>query len=85
MPVLYVDGDRLYYLDEVAGTPVIFIHGSRGGAGQWRALSSRLQDSYRTICLDLFGSGQSESWPIERHWTVDDDSREDAIEGFTDK
>ena len=61
MPILNVDGDRLYYLDEGAGTPVIFIHGSCGGADQWRALSSRFQESYRTICLDLFGSGQSES------------------------
>jgi pimeloyl-ACP methyl ester carboxylesterase len=75
MPVLNVDGDRLHYLDEGAGTPVIFVHGSCGGAGQWRALASRLQDSYRTICLDLFGAGRSEPWPLERPWTVDDDSR----------
>ncbi|MHA1153254.1 MAG: alpha/beta fold hydrolase [Alphaproteobacteria bacterium] len=75
MPVLDVNGDRLHYLDEGAGRPVIFVHGSCGGAGQWNALSTRLQESYRTICLDLFGSGQSEPWPIKRPWTVEDDSR----------
>lgn len=75
MPVLNVDGDRLHYLDEGAGTPVIFVHGSCGGAGQWRGLASRLQENYRTICLDLFGSGLSEPWPLERPWMVEDDSR----------
>ncbi len=75
MPTWKVNGDRLHTLDEGAGTPVIFVHGSCGGAGQWKALASRLQDNYRTICLDLFGSGLSEPWPLERPWTVADDSR----------
>lgn len=75
MPVLNVNGDRLHYLDAGVGPSVIFVHGSCGGAGQWRALASRLQKNHRAICLDLFGSGQSEPWPIERPWTVADDSR----------
>lgn len=34
MPILDVNGDRLHYLDEGSGTPVVFVHGSCGGAGQ---------------------------------------------------
>jgi len=40
MPVLNVDGDRLHYFDEGAGTPVIFIHGSCGGRC-WRTTVRR--------------------------------------------
>ncbi len=75
MPTLNVDGDTLHFTDDGAGVPIIFVHGSCGGAGQWRALSGSLQDNYRTICVDLFGSGKSEPWPLSREWTVDDDSR----------
>ena len=53
----------------------MFVHGSCGGAGQWKNLASRLQDDYRTICVDLLGSGQSETWPIEREWSLDIDER----------
>jgi pimeloyl-ACP methyl ester carboxylesterase len=75
MPVLDVDGDRLHYVEEGAGVPVVLVHGSCGGAGQWKALVTGLSEEYRTVCLDLFGKGQSEPWPMERQWTVDDDGR----------
>jgi pimeloyl-ACP methyl ester carboxylesterase len=75
MTVLDVDGDKLHFVDEGAGAPVVFVHGSCGGARQWKGLASALCDDYRTICIDLFGSGQSESWPIERQWRVDYDGR----------
>ena len=75
MTIIDVDGDRLHFIDEGAGAPVVFVHGSCGGARQWKGLASALGDECRTVCIDLFGSGQSESWPIERQWHVDEDSR----------
>ncbi len=75
MPVLDVGTDRLHFFDEGSGTPVVFIHGSCGGGTQWKRLSSALQEEYRTLCLDLFDCGQSQPWPIEREWTVEDDER----------
>lgn len=75
MPTISVDGDRLHYTDEGAGAPIIFIHRSCGGAGQWRGLAAGLKHRYRTVCPDLFGSGQSQHWPIERKWSARDDGR----------
>lgn len=75
MTVLDVYGDKLHFIDEGSGAPVVFVHGSCGGARQWKGLASALRDGYRTICIDLFGSGQSAPWPIERQWSVDDDGR----------
>lgn len=75
MPVLEVGSDRLHFFDEGSGATVVFIHGSCGSGTQWKRLSSALQENYRTICLDLFGCGQSQPWPIEREWTVEDDER----------
>ena len=75
MPTLSVDGDALHFSDEGAGVPVVFVHGSCGGGGQWRALASALKERYRTVCVDLFGSGKSEAWPLERVWSRADDDR----------
>lgn len=75
MTIVDIDGDKLHFADQGSGAPVVFVHGSCGGARQWKGLASALRDDYRTICIDLFGSGQSGSWPIERQWRVDDDGR----------
>ncbi len=85
MPILNIDGDRLHYADSAEGgdgVPVVFVHGSCGGGGQWKSLAGALSEDYRTICIDLFGSGRSEPWPIERHWTTRDDER--AIDAVLD-
>lgn len=75
VPVLNVGADRLHFLDEGAGRPIVFIHGSCGSGAQWKSLASDLQEDYRTLCVDLFGCGQSQPWPIEREWTIADDER----------
>ncbi len=75
MPTIDVGGDALHYTDKGTGAPVLFVHGSCGGGGQWKALAGGLEHDYRTICIDLFGAGRSEPWPIERVWTVEDDKR----------
>jgi len=75
MTIIDVGGDRLHFVDEGSGTPVLFVHGSCGGAGQWKGLASALCDDHRTICIDLIGAGRSQSWPIERQWSVEDDGR----------
>ncbi len=75
MPVLDVDSDKLFYVEEGAGTPILFVHGSCGSGAQWKALSLGLQDGYRTICIDNLGNGRNQPWPIERVWTPADDER----------
>ncbi len=75
MAELLVGGDRLYFSDQGTGEPIIFVHGSCGGGAQWRGLSGLLKDTYRVVCPDLFGCGDSEPWPLERVWTLKDDER----------
>lgn len=75
MPFLEVGGDRLHFFADGTGAPVIFVHGSCGGGGQWKALAGALKDDYRTLCIDMLGAGQSEAWPLEREWTLDVDAR----------
>ncbi len=75
MPTVRVDGDKLHFFESGNGTPIIFVHGSGGGGGQWGGFCRELSNSYRCISLDLFGSGKSEIWPLEREWTTRDDER----------
>jgi pimeloyl-ACP methyl ester carboxylesterase len=75
MPTIDVDGDKLHFVENGSGIPIIFVHGSCGGGGQWGGLSSGLSDRFRCVSLDLFGSGKSEAWPFEREWTNRDDER----------
>ena len=83
MPYLDVEGDRVHYLDEGSGVPIVFIHGSCGGAGQWKSMSSALASRFRTVCIDMPGHGQSSAWPLDRKWSLDDDER--AIEAVLSK
>lgn len=68
--------DRIHYIDE--GTPdlptVVMVHGSCGGAGQWKRLADRLIEQFHVVRIDLPGMGNSTSMPIERVWTIDDDA-----------
>ncbi|MCP5074529.1 MAG: alpha/beta hydrolase [Rhodobacteraceae bacterium] len=83
MPTIHVDKDKLHYFDAGSGTPILFVHGSCGGGGQWKALTTQLSADYRCISLDLFGSGASEPWPLSRKWTPQDDER--AINAVLDR
>jgi pimeloyl-ACP methyl ester carboxylesterase len=75
MPIIDVDGDKLHFIETGTGTPILFVHGSCGGGGQWKDLTAGLSNDFKCVSLDLFGSGKSESWPPEREWTTRDDER----------
>ena len=51
------------------GTPVLFVHGSCGAAAQWRRLTARVSESFRTFAIDLPGCGQSEGWVTDERWS----------------
>ena len=74
MPFIDVAGDTLHYTDEGSGTPVIFIHGSCGGAGQWSGMAGDIQTTHRAICLDMIGAGKSSPWPAGREKDPDVDA-----------
>lgn len=74
MPILSYGSDELHYqVWGDRGRPVIFVHGSCGGGGQWKSLATMLGDEFRCICSDNPGIGRSGPWPEDRVWSVADD------------
>ena len=63
MPVLTDGNLQIDYSDDGSGEPVILIHSSVSGNRQWRTLIEDLRDQYRVIAINLFGYGETSSWP----------------------
>jgi pimeloyl-ACP methyl ester carboxylesterase len=55
-----------------AGEPVILIHSSVSGRQQWRSLTGELASRFQVVAVDLFGYGESSSWPSTRRQTLAD-------------
>ncbi len=60
-----VDGQRIAYLDEGQGSPVILVHGLGGTLWNWEYQQAALSASHRVMTLDLIGSGYSDKPDIE--------------------
>jgi len=60
-----VHGQRLAYLDQGQGPPVILLHGFGGSMWQWEYQQAALSTRYRVVTLDLLGSGLSDKPGIE--------------------
>jgi pimeloyl-ACP methyl ester carboxylesterase len=59
-----------YVRDSGAGVPLVCIHASASSSGQWRPLMDRLAGRFRTLAVDLHGSGKSPDWPADRPLTL---------------
>src|SRR6266545_3572185 len=55
-----------------AGEPVILVHSSVSGRQQWRSLTGELASRFQVVAVDLFGYGESSSWPPRRPQTLTD-------------
>jgi pimeloyl-ACP methyl ester carboxylesterase len=55
-----------------AGKPVILVHSSVSGRQQWRSLTGELTSRFQVVAVDLFGYGESSSWPPTRPQTLAD-------------
>lgn len=55
-----VNGQRIAYLDQGQGPPVILIHGFGGSMWQWEYQQSALAKQFRVITPDLLGAGLSD-------------------------
>ncbi len=60
-----VDGQRIAYLDQGEGSPVILVHGLGGTLWNWEYQQVALGSTYRVITLDLIGSGYSDKPNID--------------------
>lgn len=63
MAVLSNGTFNIDYTDDGAGQTVILIHSSASGNRQWRSLIELLKDRYRVIAVNLYGYGESTTWP----------------------
>jgi haloalkane dehalogenase len=63
------DGNRLHYVDEGSGPPVLMVHGNPTWSFYYRHLVQSLQDRYRTIAVDHVGCGLS-SKPQKYSYTL---------------
>jgi pimeloyl-ACP methyl ester carboxylesterase len=61
-PPRYLDvgGQRLHYIDEGAGEPLLFVHGNPTWSFYWRNLILGLRDRYRCVAVDHIGCGLSD-------------------------
>ena len=57
---LDLDGQRLHYVDEGSGEPLLFVHGNPTWSFYWRNLILGLRDQYRCIAVDHIGCGLSD-------------------------
>ncbi|MFQ5559803.1 MAG: alpha/beta fold hydrolase [Nitrospinota bacterium] len=57
---LDIDGQRLHYLDEGTGEPVLMLHGNPTWSFYFRNLVSALRENYRVIVPDHIGCGLSD-------------------------
>jgi pimeloyl-ACP methyl ester carboxylesterase len=57
---------RAFFREVGRGAAVVCIHSSASSSAQWRPLMDRLAGRFRTLAVDLYGSGKSPMWPDDR-------------------
>jgi len=62
---LDIKGNKIHYIDEGKGDPVLFIHGNPTSSYLWRNIIPYLKDYSRCIALDHIGMGKSDKPDIK--------------------
>ncbi|HZI24946.1 MAG TPA: alpha/beta fold hydrolase [Chryseolinea sp.] len=57
---LTIDNNQLHYIDEGAGTPLLFVHGTPEWSFGYRDVIKQLRRSFRCVAIDLLGFGLSD-------------------------
>lgn len=65
---------RMHYIDEGAGTPILFCHGNPTWSFLYRQIVTRLRDRFRCIAVDYLGFGLSER-PDSYGYTIEEHAR----------
>ena len=73
-----VNGDDIYFVEEGAGQPLVFLHGNSSCAEAWFQQFAHFRDRYRCIAYDSVNHGHSSNSPRD----ADEPDRVDELEGF---
>jgi pimeloyl-ACP methyl ester carboxylesterase len=60
------------FVEAGAGPTVVLVHSSVSGARQWRRLIEDLRGDFRVRAVNLFGYGETPTWPRERAQSLAD-------------
>ena len=71
---LTIENNQLHYIDEGAGTPLLFVHGTPEWSFGYRDVIKHLRKSFRCVAIDLLGFGLSDK-PNETDYTCAGHSR----------
>ncbi|HEX8691071.1 MAG TPA: alpha/beta fold hydrolase [Longimicrobium sp.] len=74
-------GRRMHYLDEGAGEPILFVHGTPTWSFEWRHLVRGLASTHRCVAPDLLGFGLSDR---PRDFAYTPEAHAEALERFAD-
>jgi pimeloyl-ACP methyl ester carboxylesterase len=72
-PLLETAAPRAYVREAGTGPAVVCLHASASSSSQWRPLTERLAGRFRTLAVDLYGSGKSPTWPDDRPLSLADE------------
>jgi len=78
MPWIEVGGNDIYYVEEGAGQPIVFLHGMSSCGEAWWQQFAHLRDRFRCIAYDSVNHGHSSNSPRD----ADEPDRADELEGF---
>jgi len=65
---------EMHYIDEGAGTPILFCHGNPTWSFLYRGIVARLRDHFRCVAVDYLGFGLSEH-PDDYRYTIEEHAR----------
>ena len=80
MPVVDVNGARLWYDEAGSGETVVLLHGGLGDSGLWEPVVPLLAERFRTIRTDLRFFGSSTGPAVSWSWQEDTVGVLDALE-----
>ena len=75
-------GQKMAYIDEGKGRPVVFLHGNPTSSYLWRNIIPYVSNNYRAIAPDLMGMGMGDSAKPDLDYTYSDQAK--YLHGFLD-
>jgi pimeloyl-ACP methyl ester carboxylesterase len=74
-----INGQKLHYIDEGKGEPVLFVHGTPSWSFDYRNLIKQLKENYRCVAVDHIGFGLSDK---PEHYDYSTQNHSKTLEKF---